>query len=119
MNQQINSLENEKEKMLRDLYENGNILFDSDKILNYAKIQSKDDNEQINLLTQRVDEMNEERQNFTNLIKTDMRKIVDNIIQHLNSDNNNHSKNKAQELFLFYKSLINYLEEKTSNELMK
>ena len=75
--------------------------------------------EQIGLLSQKLEEINDERHNFTNLIKTDMKKIIDNIIQHLSSDNNQSSRIKAQELSSFYKSLINYIEEKTASENIK
>ena len=119
MNYQIKALEAEKDKILRDLYENGKFLNKIDKILNASKSQNKENLDQIGLLSQKLDEVNEERLNFTNLIKTDMKKIIDNIIHHLSSDNHNVSRIKAQELSTFYRSLLNYIEEKTANDHLK
>ena len=59
MNYQIKALEAEKDKILRDLYENGKFLNKIDKILNASKSQNKENLDQIGLLSQKLDEVNE------------------------------------------------------------
>lgn len=91
----------------------------SDITLNETKQQNRDNLEQIGLLSQKLDEMNEERQVFSNLVRSEMKRVIENIAQHLGSDNNNSSRQKAQELLSFYRKLVQFMDEKQSNDLMK
>jgi hypothetical protein len=88
-------------------------LYEKDKKLQITMHQNKENLEQMNLFSQKIDEMNEERQQFSNILRTDMKRLVDVIAQHLNMDNNNSSRQKAHELVSFYKNLLNIIDEKS------